>query len=67
MIIKQLILLICVFLVPTSIYNYVILLSGWGLNTDDDGGGQKCQKNDFVICERPLINAYTAVVDSGVC
>ena len=41
--------------------DYVILLSeggGWVLITVDYGrgeGGKKSQKNDYVICERPLI------------
>ena len=40
--------------------DYVILLSergGWVLITVDYGGGEggkKCQKFDYVICERPL-------------
>ena len=41
--------------------DYVILLSegggGWVLITVDyggGGGGKKCQKIDYVICERPL-------------
>ena len=39
--------------------DYVILLSegGWVLITVDYGGGRgvkKCQKIDYVICERPL-------------
>ena len=36
--------------------DYVILLSegvGWVLITEG-GGGKKCQKFDYVICERPL-------------
>ena len=38
--------------------DYVILLSegGEGLGLDNGGGegGKKCQKFDYVICERPL-------------
>ena len=46
-----------------SSLDYVILLSeggGWVLITVDyggGGGGKKCQKIDYVICERPLTNA----------